>query len=124
MAEARSVKWKTMKKQSFILLHPDADSLRHDAITKDAFIGALEDKELTLHVMEREPKSLEEAFKIAERVELYARKVKPEGKNGFESKLKVLVICSSFIVTLNQDCYKLPVIILRTLQAMCIFLLL
>ena len=92
-----------MKKKSFLLPHPDADSLRHDDITKDAFIGALEDKELTFHVMEREPKSLEEVFKIAERMELYARKVKPEGKDGFESKLKVLVTCSSFIVTLNQD---------------------
>ena len=42
-----------MKKKSFILLHPDADSLRHDAIARDAFIDALEDKELTLRVMER-----------------------------------------------------------------------
>ena len=32
---------------------PDVDSLRHDAIAKDAFIHALEDKELTLRVMER-----------------------------------------------------------------------
>ena len=40
-------------KKSFILLPPDADSLRHDAIAKDAFIDALEDKELTLRVMER-----------------------------------------------------------------------
>ena len=60
MVEARSVKWKTMKKKSFILLPPDADSLRHDAdslrhddIAKDAFIDALEYKELTLRVMER-----------------------------------------------------------------------
>ena len=60
-------------------------------------------------------------------MELYARKVKPEGKDGFESKLKDLVEpfnLFSFIVTLNQDCYKLLVIILKTLQAMCIFLLL
>ena len=91
VAEARSVKWKTMKKKSFILLPPDADSLRHNAIAKDTFIDALGDKELTIHVMERELKSLEEAFKIAERMELYARKVKPEGKDGFESKLKDLV---------------------------------
>ena len=43
----------TMKKKSSILLRPDADSLRHDAIAKDAFTDALEDKELTLRVMER-----------------------------------------------------------------------
>ena len=46
---------------------------------KDDFIGALGDEELTIHVMEREPKSLKEAFKIAVRMELYAKKVKPEG---------------------------------------------
>ena len=32
MAEARSVKWKTLKKKSFILLPPDADSLRQHCI--------------------------------------------------------------------------------------------
>ena len=40
--------------------------------------------------MAREPKSLE-AFKIAERMEFYARKVKSEGKDGFDSKLRDLV---------------------------------
>ena len=34
MAEARSVKWKTMKKNSFILLPPDADSLRQHCIRR------------------------------------------------------------------------------------------
>ena len=34
-------------------------------------------------VLWKEPKSLEEVFKIAERMELYARKVKPGGKDGF-----------------------------------------
>ena len=42
-------------------------------------------------VLWKEPKSLEGVSKIAERMELYARKVKPEGKDGFESKLKDLV---------------------------------
>jgi len=93
-------------KKSFILLHRDADSLRHDAIAKDVFIDALEDKELPFVCYGKSLKSLEEAFKIAERMELYARKVKPEDKDGFESKLKDLVTCSSFIVTLNQDCYN------------------
>ena len=39
----------------------------------------------------REPKSLEETFKIAERMELHTRKVKPEGKDVFESKLKLIL---------------------------------
>ena len=81
---------KDNEENSFILLPPDADSLRHDAIAKDAFIGALGDQELTIHVMEREPNSLE-AFKIAERIEFYARKVKPDGKDGFDFKLRDLV---------------------------------
>ena len=85
-----------MKKNHSSFLPPDADSLRldaiaKDAIAKDAFIGALEDNELTIHYMEREPKSLEEAFKIADRMKLYARKVKPEGKDGFDSMLRDLV---------------------------------
>ena len=56
---------------------------------------------------------LEKAFKIAERMELYARKVKPEDKDGFESKLKDLVEPGNLFqvycefVTLNQDCYQL-----------------
>ena len=97
----------------FMLLYSGQCNTMADAIAKDAFIGALEDKELTLHVMEREPKSLEEAFKIAERMELYARKVKPEGKDGFESKLKDLVepgnlfLVNCEFVTLNQVCYQL-----------------
>ena len=63
--------------------------------------------------MEESPKSLEKAFKIAERMELYARKVKPEGKDWFESKLKYLVEPGNLFqvycefVTLNQDCYQL-----------------
>ena len=54
--------------------------------------------------MEREPKSLG-AFKIAERMEFYARKVKPESKDGFDSKLRDLVDpgnLSRFIVTQSR----------------------
>ena len=63
-------------------------------------------------VIWKEPKSLEKASKIAERMELYARKVKPEGKDGFESKLKDLVEPGNLFqvycefVTLKQDCYQ------------------
>ena len=46
--------------------------------------------EFTIRVVERKPKSLEDAFKIAERVELFARKVTPDSKDGFEPKLKDL----------------------------------
>ena len=49
---------------------------------------------------------------IAERMGLYAREVKPEGKDGLESKLKDLVEPDNLFqvycefVTLNQDCYQ------------------
>ena len=50
-----------------------------DVIAKDAFIDALGDKELTIRTIEREPKSLE-SLQDCRKIELYARKVKPESK--------------------------------------------
>ena len=44
-----------------------------------------------LAIRGKRPESLEEAFMIAERMELHARKVRPEGKDEFESKIKDLV---------------------------------
>ena len=67
----------------FMFANPGQCNAMADVIAKDAAIDALRDKELTIRVMEREPKSLEEAFKIAERMEIYARKIKPEGEDGF-----------------------------------------
>ena len=82
-----------------------------DVIAKDAFIDALGDKELTIRTIEREPKSLE-SLQDCRKIELYARKVKPESKDGFESKLDLVepgylfqVYCE--FVILNQDCYQL-----------------
>ena len=75
----------------FMLVYSGQYTAMADATAKDAFIDALGDEELTFRVMGREPKSLLEAFKIAEKTELFASEVKPEGKNGFESKLKDLV---------------------------------
>ena len=71
----------------FLQAYPGQMNVLSLAIAKDAFIDALEDKELMIRVMEREPKSLEEAFKIAERMELYSRKVNAE--NGAESEGKM-----------------------------------
>ena len=107
MAEARSVKWKTMReKKSFILLHRDADSLRHDAIAKNVFIDALEDKELPF-VLWKEPKISRGSLQDCRKDGTLCEEGKAcEDKDGFESKLKDLVTCSSFIVTLNQDCYN------------------
>ena len=58
-------------------------------ISYEALVDQLKQRYDTWALVEREPKSLEDAFKNAEGVELYARKVKPKGKD--ESKLKDLV---------------------------------
>ena len=50
---------------------PGPSNYMSDIAAKDAFINAVNDKELMIKIMEREPKTLDEAFKIAERLELY-----------------------------------------------------
>ena len=55
----------------FMLAYPGPPSYMSELIACDAFITALNDRELMLKVMEREPSSLDQAFKIAERMELY-----------------------------------------------------
>ena len=52
-------------------VYPGPPSYMSELIACDAFITALNDRELMLKVMEREPSSLDQAFKIAERMELY-----------------------------------------------------
>ena len=73
----------------FMLAYPGQCNAMANSIAKDAFIDALGDKELTIRVLEREPKSMEKAFKIAERMELYTRKSKSEGKESYELRQKV-----------------------------------
>ena len=59
----------------FIQAYPGQNDVISTSIAKDAFIDALDDKELTIRVMEREPQTLDEAYKIAERMELYSKRV-------------------------------------------------
>ena len=94
----------------FMLVYSGQYTTMADAIAKDAFIDVLGYKELTIRGMWREPESLE-AFKISEKTELCARKVKPEGKDGFESKINDLVEPGYLFQVYCQDCYKLLVII-------------
>ena len=49
---------------------------------RDAFIDALDDCELMIKVMEREPNTLDQAFKIAERMELYQKIPKERETDG------------------------------------------
>ena len=71
----------------FIQAYPAQNDVLSTSVAKDAFIDALEDKELMIRVMEREPQTLDEAYKIAERMELYTKKVNLEDREG-ESKHK------------------------------------
>ena len=66
----------------FIQAYPAQNDVLSTSVAKDAFIDALEDKELMIRVMEREPQTLDEAYKIAERMELYTKKVNADDKEG------------------------------------------
>ena len=69
----------------FMLAYPGPPSYMSELIACDAFITALNDRELMLKVMEREPSSLDQAFKIAERMELYKQF---HGGSESETRLK------------------------------------
>ena len=72
----------------FALAYPGPKSYMSDIAAKDSFIDALDDKELMIRVMEREPKNLEEAFKIAERMELYSKRIDNSDRTENETKAK------------------------------------
>ena len=62
----------------FLQAYPGQSSTLSEIMARDAFVNALQDRDLIIKVMEREPTSLDQAFKIAERMELY--KTFPVGK--------------------------------------------
>ena len=68
---------------------PRKEQLYVDLAAKDAYIDALNDRDLMIRVMEREPRTLEVAFKISERMELYARRVDLSEEPGSESESKI-----------------------------------
>ena len=72
----------------FTLAYTGPSNYLSDLTAKDAFVDALDDRELMIRVMEREPKNLEEAFKIAERMELYSKRVENTKRNEPEGKQK------------------------------------
>ena len=55
----------------FLAAYPVPINYMSEIAAKDAFITALSDRDLMVKVLEREPKTLDEAFKVAERLELY-----------------------------------------------------
>ena len=64
----------------FLQAYPGQSSMMSEIMARDAFVNALQDRDLILKVMEREPQTLDQAFKIAERMELY--KALPCGPEG------------------------------------------
>ena len=72
----------------FMLAYPGPSNYLSDITAKDAFVDALDDRELMIRVMEREPKNLEEAFKISERMELYSKRVENSERNEPDGKQK------------------------------------
>ena len=55
----------------FLSAYPGPTIYMSEITLKDAFITALVDRDLMIKTMEREPKTLDEAYKVAERMELY-----------------------------------------------------
>ena len=55
----------------FLAAYPGPTNYMSGIAAKDAFITALSDRDLMVKVLEREPETLDEAFKVAERLELY-----------------------------------------------------
>ena len=55
----------------FLSAYPGLTNYMSEIALKDAFITALVDRDLMIKTMEREPKTLDEAYKVTERMELY-----------------------------------------------------
>ena len=74
----------------FLQAYPGQNSMMSEIMARDAFVSALQDCDLILKVMEREPQTLDQAFKITERMELYkALPCGPEGDLRWKQQSKV-----------------------------------
>ena len=74
----------------FLQAYPGQSSMLSEIMARDAFVNALQDRDLILKVMEREPQTLDQAFEIAERMELYiALPCGPEGESRGKQQPKV-----------------------------------
>src|SRR6218665_183792 len=55
----------------FVVGNPAPANKTTDIVAKDAFIEAMQDKELALKVREREPRTIDEAYRVALRLAAY-----------------------------------------------------
>ena len=71
----------------FLSAYPGPTNYMSEIAIKDAFITALVDRDLTIKTMEREPKTLDEAYKVAEQMELY-RSIPETSEGDAKSKFQ------------------------------------
>ena len=53
------------------LAYPAESSALSDIVGRDAFLEALDDQALRVHILEKEPKNLEDALNLASRLEVF-----------------------------------------------------
>src|SRR5688572_15332740 len=63
-----------------VLAYPVPSNETTQIIAKDSFLEAMRDRELSLKVREREPKTLDEAYRTALRLEAYQRATDPDDR--------------------------------------------
>ena len=80
------------------LAYPGEVSAVFDAVSVDTFINALSDSALELRLRDKEPKALEEAYRMAERLEAYSKgkaataAEEPPSRNRFENRTRAVKV--------------------------------
>jgi len=71
-----------------VLAYPVPSNETTEIIARDAFLEAMHDRELSLKVREREPKSLDEAYRTALRLEAYQRTTETEDRRRTPNRVR------------------------------------
>ena len=93
----------------FMQAYPGPPNYMSEITIRDAFVDALNDRELMIKVMEREPNTLDQAFKIAERIELYQKipgDREPDGKMKSNAKVRGTIAANDPVLQSIMDTQK------------------
>ena len=71
-----------------VLAYPVPSNETTEIIARDAFLEAMHDRELSLKVREREPKTLDEAYRTALRLEAYQRTTEQEDRRRAPNRVR------------------------------------
>src|SRR5688572_29418097 len=71
-----------------VLAYPVPSNETTQIIAKDSFLEAMRDRELSLKVREREPKTLDEAYRTALRLEAYQRATDPDDRRRQPNRVR------------------------------------